>query len=223
MKKILAFLLCTVLICAVPVVASAEGAPADANETVVENLPTAEETPTEAENSASETIPEKTITENIVDYVTANFDKAVVIIVMAAYSIIESRLRGKTIGTIGKLNNNAITIAENSASSIKTAFERIENIAEVVNNFQDKIDSLLEEFRKNAEEKNTLEDTLNHVETFLKTAKLATLELSNTVSELICLSNIPNSKKETFYGRHIKAVNALEAAEEVMSNDGKEA
>lgn len=211
MKKILAFILCAILVCAFAVSVSAE------------EIPTADEIVTEGENSASETIPEQTTTEIIVDYVKSHIEELSVIGTLLVTIFYEIRKHGKLNGSIGTLNNNAIAIAENSSSAIKAALTEVEDIAGVVKDYKDEIASLLNEIRKSAEEKESLETTLSHVETFLKTAKLATLELSNEVAELLVLANIPNSKKDELYARHTKAVHELEAAEEVMSNDGNEA
>lgn len=216
MKKIFVFILCVMLLMAFPVVALAEGE----NTPEGENVPPVEEIVTEGEISASEA----SITETIVDYVKDNLEEILVVALMALYSFYEARIRGKMTGSIGLLNNNAITIAQNSAETIKTAFEKIEAIRDKVNGFEQKIELLLEEFRTTAEEKQSFEDTLNQFQTFLKTAKMANLELSNEVAELLVLSNIPNSVKEELTARHYKAVHDLEAAEEgVITNDGEKA
>jgi hypothetical protein len=191
------------LIFALPIVASAE-------------------TGTEPTETPTETTSELSTTDKIVEYVKENIDKAVVIIVMLGYSIVESRLRGKTNGSITTLNNNAIAIAKSSAETIESAMSKVESIGGELYELKDKFETMLDEIRKSAEEKKNLEDALNHVETFLKSAKLATLELSNEVAELLVLANIPNSKKEELYARHTKAVHELEAVEEVTSDDGKE-
>lgn len=225
MKKILAFILCAVLICAVPIAVSAEENPADAvetNPTVSENLPTEEESATEGENSPSETIPEKTVTEKIVEYVQSHFEEISVIGTLIVGMFYEIRKHGKLTGSIGTLNNNAITIANNSSDAIKKALEEVTDIAKVVDSYKGEIASLLAEIRTSAEEKKNLEDTLSNVQTFLKTAKSATIELSNEIADLLVLANIPNSVKEELFDRHKKAVHELEAAEEVMSNDGNE-
>lgn len=196
MKRFLVLMLCLMLLLATPVVASA----AETEET------------------------EKTMTDGIVAYVTDNFEETTVVSSIVFFLLYYIRDRIKLKGTIGTLNNNAIAVAQNSAETIKTALAGVEGIAEVVNKYKDEIESLLGEIRKSAEEKQALEDTLSHVEGFLKTAKLATLELSNTVAELIALSNIPNAKKEVFYSRHRAAVNALADAEgEVNAHDGEKA
>lgn len=202
MKKILAFILCALLICATPIVASAEDGATDSTET-----------------SSTEN---QTVTEKIVGYVQDNIEEISVIVSLVVTMFYEIRKHGKLSGSIGILNKNAITIAENSSDAIKNALTKVEGIAEIVNGYKDEIASLLSEIRSSAEEKKNLKDTLAHVETFLKTAKLATLELSNEVAELLVLANIPNSVKDELYARHSKAVNELKAAEEVMNNDGTE-
>ena len=210
MKRFLAIILCVVvLVCTTSIVAFAEGESPDA---------------VAPDTSVTETVPEdeKPITETIVDYVKEHLEEISVIVSLIAAAIYKKIKDGRLGATLGTLNNNAITIAENSATTIKKALAEVEDISNVVNGYKDEIASLLAEIRKSAEEKKSLEDTLSHVETFLKTAKLATLELSNEVAELLVLANIPNSKKEELYARHTQAVHELEAVEEVMSNVGKE-
>ena len=197
MKRILAIMLCAMLIFALPIVASAEEA----------------DVPAETE---------ETVTENIVDYVKENIDKIVVIVVMAGYSIVESRIRGKMNGSIGTLNNNAIAIAKNSSDAINDALAKVEGIANVVQNYKNDIAALLEEIRNSEEEKKALKAALDKVESYLNTAKLANIEFANELAELLCLANIPNAKKDELYKKHIEGVQKLEA-EEVKSNDGTEA
>ncbi len=216
MKKILAFILCAILICATPIIASAEGEPVEEDVTVSETLPSENET--EAED-------EKTITEIIVGYVKDNIEEISVIGALIVSAFYNKLKNGKLDLSIGTLNNNAIAVAENSAAAIKSALEEVEGIAEVVRNYKDEFAEILSEIRKSAEEKKSIEETLAHVETFLKTSKCATLELSNEVAELLVLANIPNSKKEELYSRHRAAVDAIAVAEttEVKDDDGKTA
>lgn len=198
MKRIIIFALCVMLICAIPTVAFAA-------------------TP-EAEVEA-----EKSVTEEIVGYVKSNIEEIVVILFMGLASFYEARQRGKMNGSIGTLNNNAISVANNSALAMKDMLSEVKDIAGVVAKYKDEFAVLIEEVKKSAEEKARLEDMLKHVETFLLAAKSATLELSNEVAELLVLANIPNSKKEELYSRHMKAVHDIEQAEEAISNDGEEA
>jgi hypothetical protein len=199
MKKIIVFAICALLIFAMPTVAFAES---PSEEEVVET--------------------EMTTTEKIADYLKGNAEEIIVVVLMALASLYEARVRGKMNGSIGTLNNNAITVAENSAKVIKDGLAKMETIGEKVASYEEKFTALFEEYRKTAEEKITLETLLKNVEAFLVTAKSATLELANEVAELLVLANIPNSKKDELYSRHIKAIQDIEQAEEAITNDGEE-
>ena len=206
MKKIFAVILCAFLIVALPTVAYAQEIPEEVEQTTTE-----------------ETVPEETMTDIITGWIQENFEEISVIGTLLSVIFYEVRKHRSLNGSIGTLNNNAIKVAENSAATIQNMLTEAKDIANVVTTYKDEFAALLAEVRKSAEEKKGLEDTLNHVEAFLKTAKLATLELSNEVAELLVLANIPNSKKEELYSRHTQAVSAIEAMEEAIGNDGSEA
>ena len=196
MKRFLVFMLCAMLLCVTPIVACA-----------------AEEEPKT----------EVSMTESIVAYVQDNLEEISVIGTLLLGIFYEVRKHGKLNGSIGTLNNNAISVAENSAATINAALARIEGIVDVVNKYKDEMEPILGEIRKSAEEKKALEETLTHVEGFLKTSKMATIELANEVADLLVLANIPVSKKEELYSRHRTAVNAIaEAESEVKGNVGEE-
>lgn len=199
MKKIFALLLTLLLLFATPIIAFAEGETREAS--------------TEA-----------SMTDTIVDYVQTHVEELSVIGTLLLTIFYEIRKHGKLNGSIGTLNNNAIAIAENSAASIKKALEEVEGIAEVVRNYKDEFSAVLEEIRRSAEEKKSIEETLAHVEKLLKAAKNASIEMSNEVAELLVLANIPNAKKEELYARHTAALKQLDDAEkEVVSHDEGEA
>ena len=223
MKKILVFILCAMLIFALPVVAYAEegdSATVEQTEGVTENLPSENETATEGEISAPE---DKPITEVIVDYVREKFPEIAILLASLAMTAFISHLKNKLTTSMAVMNNNNISVATSSADAVNKALAKVEAVAGVVGGYEQKIESLLGEIRKNAEEKDHLENMLLQVESYLKTAKLANIEFANELAELLNLSNIPNSKKEELYARHTKSIHELEAAEEVMSNDGTEA
>lgn len=211
MRKLLAVILFAMLM-AFPVLTFAE----EVEPTVEENVPPVEEVVTEEEN-------EPTMTENIVEYVKEHLEEIFVIVGGVLFAFYEGVVRKKMNGSIGTLNNNAITIATDSAKAIKDALAEVEGIANIVKNYKEEFEAILGEVRKNGEEKKSLEDTLNEVKTFLNTSKLACLEMSNEVAELLVLANIPQSKKEELYSRHTKAVHDLEAAEGVIADDGEKA
>ncbi len=217
MKKILALILCAVLICAAPVVAMAtEESPSEEVET-----PTTEEVTTEGEN----TEPEKTFTESIVEYVQSHFEEISVIGTLLLTIFYEIRKHSKLNGSIGILNNNAVTVAEKSADAINAALDKVEAISKQVEGYHKAFDSLIEEIRISDAEKTALKDALVKVESYLNTSKLANLEFADELANLLCLANIPNAKKEEFFSRHRAAVDAIAVAEhpEVNTDDGQEA
>jgi hypothetical protein len=91
-------------------------------------------------------------------------------------------------------------------------------VSSVVSGYQEKFEKLLAEVRANEEEKKELKQVLLDASAFMKTAKLANVELANEVAELLVLANIPNSKKEELYSRHLAAVGAIAEAEKIEVN-----
>lgn len=219
MKKILVFILSAMLIMALPVVAYAE----EVDSAVVEEETVVEENVTPTEEVTAEVEIEPTITETIVEWVKANVEEIAVIFGLIASAFYGTITRRGLNGSIGTLNNNAITIAENSAKAIKDSLTEVEDIAGIIKGYKEEFNTFLSEAKKNAEERQSLEDTLKEVKTFLNASRLACLEMSNEVAELLVLANIPNSKKEELYSRHTKAVHDLEAVEGVTTNDGEKA
>lgn len=221
MKKIFALILCAMLICATPVIAFAEGE--EIATEVTENTST-EEIATESEISASEpTLPDK-----FIGFITENYEGSTFIslaISIVVYTYFAIKKHKSLSGSIGVLNNNAVTVAENSAKTIEDAMKKMAAMAEVVEGYGNTMSSMLEEIRKNAEEKQSLEEMLCSVKKALETLKLADIEFGNEVAELLVLANIPNAKKEELYSRHRAAVDAIATAEktEVITNDGQEA
>ena len=198
MKRIIFLMLCLMLVFAMPVVASAE-----------EGEPTTE-------------APEETITETIVGYVQEHFEEISVIGTLAATIFYEINKHRKLNGSIGTLNNNAIAVAQNSSVAIDSALTKVMAIAETVQGYKDEFTALLTEIRTSINEKRSLEETLAEVEKHLKASKLANVEFANELAELLCLSNIPNAKKEELYSRHRAALASIEA-KEVNADDGAEA
>ena len=218
MKKINAFVVCTVLLlCAFPVCAFAEGESVDAVEpsvVVTEELPSEEEIATEEEISGEKTTSDITV-EMILDYAKAHIEEISVVITLIAtlfYNVRKHKLLNKSISAT---NLNAITVAENSDRTITDALVMMQG-------YKQEFTALLTEYRASEEEKKKLEQTLNEAMTYIKTAKLANVEFANELAELLVLANIPNSKKDELYSRHIAAVGAIAEAEktEVYTDDG---
>lgn len=257
MKKLLAFMLCAMLMCAAPTAAFAEDV-TEENVTTAEEAPTTEEIVTEGEITAVETVPEtepvvyepiteplvdetvapdvetepttaeedlKTFCDKIVEWALENFEELSVIVSLIAGVYYSIRKHGWLNKAISTLNNNAVVVAEDSRTAIGNALAEVQGVAATVNEYKEMVVALLAEVRQNDEEKKRLEAALMQVESYLKTAKLANVELANEVAELLVLANIPNAKKEELYARHLAAVGAITDAEntEVKTDDnGKE-
>ena len=248
MRRFFAILICAMLAFSLPIVVFAEEDPTEETmpteqeeSTTTEEVATEEpsqeepivdtdvqtETPTEvppADTTVTEE-PTKTTTDLVVDYIKANLDDISVVVTLIGTILYQMRKHKVLNKSIGVLNNNAVTVAENSNNAIQTALAEVGGLSGVVTGYKEDIEILLAEFRANAEDKKRLEDSLAEMQTYLKTAKLANMELANELAELLVLANIPNSKKEELYSRHLAAVGAIADAEktEVIADDGREA
>jgi intergrase/recombinase len=172
MKKILAFIICIVLICAMPLVVFAEGEG-------TESLPTE--------------VTETSITDEIVSWIKGNPEEVSVIcslIISAFYSVRKHKMLNKSISAT---NLNAITVSENSERAMAEALEMMRGFKEA-----------------SAEEKRKLQEALDTANNYLKASMLANKEFANELAELLVLANIPNSKKDELYARHIDAVKTIE-------------
>lgn len=221
MKKILAILLCVMLVCITPVVAFADDSTV-AEDSGLVDVPDTDPIPTD-EPPTTEVV--KTIAEQIEEWIVARLDDIAVVVTLVLNIIYTFRKNKSLNKSLGTINNNAITIAKTSNDSVSTALAGVENAATIVSQFSNDISLLLAEVRKNAEEKEALEEVLTDVRNSLKTAKLANIEFADELAELLVLANIPNSKKDEIYSRHRAAVESLAEAEntEVKEDVGEEA
>lgn len=248
MKKILAFIICIVLVCAMPLVTFAEDEVSDPvgdGSSVTENLPAEDETVTEGENEGEEVAPEPTpepditpepepepeptptptpeptpgnppeteeifvlTTDMIINWVTGHWEEISVVVTLILNAILYLRKHAALNTSVGTMNNNSIKIAKESQEAVETALATVQG-------FKEEITNLLAEVRANEEEKQKLQETLNESNALLKSAKLANKELADEVAELLVLANIPNSKKDELYARHLKAVAAIADAEKM--------
>lgn len=243
MKKILAIVLCVMLVCMMSVVVfatEAEVVEGDAtlDEPPVETPPAEtppEETPpveTPGEDEKSEETPpdnensyEPLITQKIAEYFKATFDKWLLIITSIVLTYWQERKNRASNKYMTTMNNNAVSVAKNSAAAIAQTVSSTAAAVDVVNSYKTAIEKALAEVRANDEEKRELKALLAEATVALKTSKAANIELANEVAELLVLANIPNAKKDELYARHRAAVEAMAAAEEteVKENVGEEA
>lgn len=206
MKKLFVLILCVLLIfCTFTMIASAAE-------------PGVEEDTTEADIEAEISESVTLYTEKIVSYIKQHLEEISVIITLILTTFYQIRKHIVLNNTVATTNNNAVTIAENSLAAIGQALTEVSSVSSVVNGYKDETARMLAEVRANAEEKQKLEQALTEVQAYLKTAKLANVELANEVAELLVLANIPNSKKEELYSRHLAAVGAIADAENAVTD-----
>jgi hypothetical protein len=227
MKKILAILLCALLVCVMPVVAFAEEAEvvegdATLNEPPVETPP--DETPGENEKPDAQIEAELT-TDKIVNYLTEHLEEFSVILTMILTVFYQVRKHIELNKSIATMNNNTVSVAQNSANAIANTVSGMAGMTDTLNGYKTEMEKMLAEIRANEEEKRNMAALLDKVNKHLETSKSANLEFSNELAELLVLANIPNSKKDELYSRHRAAVDAIEAADktEVKEDVGEEA
>ena len=250
MKRIFAFILVLMLVCVTPLVASAEdyevgdvfeGEVEEGNSTPEDEMPvedeilppveTPEETPDTDEaikDAVMEGLEEEekeeveAVADMIVKYVEEHLDTISLfftVIISIFYQINKHASLNKTIGV---LNNNSITVAENSKKSIADMMAEMVEVGNVVKGYKASTEELLAAYKQTAEDNKKLVAELNEHKKYLKAAKKANVEFSNELAELLVLSNIPNSKKEELYGRHRAAVALLDTAEVTEDEGNKE-
>ena len=211
MKKIFALILCIMLICATPVMAYAEESPSE---------PAAEEVVVESEPQPEETVPDK-----IVKFISENYEGssflslAITIVVYTVFAVKKNKALN---GTIGILNNNAIKVANDSTNTVIEVMGKAGEMADLIKGYKESFEAVIADLHKTAEEKQSLEAMLSSVQKTIDTSKLAMKELADEMAQLLCLANIPNSKKEELYSRHRAAVDAIATAEntEVVTDVG---
>lgn len=181
MKKILALLLCIIVLCTMSVTVFASE--------VAEGVPPM----TEIEETSEK------IVEDVVSWFQSNVEEISVIIsilLMIFYNVRKFATMNKSIGT---LNNNAITVAQDSSASIGSALLALGSVSDAVGGYTNEFADL----------KNMVKQHLDKTTDKLETCCRANIEFANELAELLVLANIPNAKKEELYARHRAAVDAI--------------
>lgn len=238
MKKIIAFVLCFMLVGMMNVAVFAAEDEVNLDETIETTIettvestieatePATEETTTETtEETPGETdeglIPDFT-TEDVVAWAMENYEELTVIFALISAALLIISRIATVAQSIAKCNNNAIAIAEESKATTMTALDQVNMVKDIVGTYKAEFEKLLAEVRQSDEEKKILKATLDRVEGFLQTSKMANKELADEMAQLLTLANIPNSVKEELHTRHRAAVAALEAAEAAQKTEVKE-
>ena len=236
MKKIIALIVCLMLIC-VPLVASAEdyevgdvftGEVLEGETTPEDETPTEEEiqppveTPEETppvENPPAETPPTEeaptfedevqTVTDNLVKWLEDNSALLGLIVTLIGYGIVTFKKLGTVIKSASTMNNNAITIAKNNKNVMDEALTSIQTASGAVTGYDARILALLEAYKTTAEDKARLEKELVEIKNYLMINADANIAFADELAELLTLANIPNFKKESIGASHLARVNAI--------------
>lgn len=190
-------------------------------ETPEEDQPPIEEEPAPDNNPTSDIPPfdeyAAAVTDEVAKWITDHITDIGTIVALIGYGITLFAKFKSMIKSVTTLNNNAITIAGQSKTSV-----------EAVTAHDAAIVALMEKYQTCEEEKKLLMDRLNSLDNYLKVNADANIEFANELAELLGLSNIPNYKKEEIGAAHLERVKAiLEAkakaegkpAEEVEKDD----
>ena len=209
MKKFLVCILCVLMISAIPFAVFAEDIPTG-------NESTAIETSAESAISAPTEPPvetDKLLSEMFEEWIVPHIEEISVIITLIGtlfYQIRKNKALGKTLGT---MNNNAVTIAQNSSDMMSQALLNMQNASGAVTAYDTRIAQMLEAYKATAANNERLERELSEMKAYLKTAAESNIEFANELAELLGLANIPNYKKEEIGARHLAAVKSIKAAE----------
>lgn len=189
-----------------------------------ENTPE-EENATEGEISgdsdiqeAPESSDEIPVSAMIVKFIEEHFDSTSILSLaatMVVYIFYEIKQRKMLKGSVGTLNNNAIQIAESSVKAVDKAFTEAQRMLDTISEYKTEFAELLNEIRKSAEEKESLEATLHSVNAFMKAVATALKENSDEVMDLLLAANIPNAVKNDMYKRHKEAEEIVQSITEV--------
>lgn len=224
MKKFLVCILVILMICTLPfavfatettdsAIETTDSAPETTDSAIVPPEEVPEEVPEEKEEDLTVLISKK-----FEEWVVPHLEEISVVITLIGtlfYQIKKNKSLGKVIGT---MNNNTISIAEQSSNMMTQALTGMENVSAIVTAYDTRIKALLAAHDATAKDKEKMEKELTEIKTYLKTAAESNIEFANELAELLGLANIPNYKKEEIGKRHLASVNSIKAAEEEALN-----
>ena len=232
MKKIFAVILVLMLLAVFPLASFAEtqiDTPVS-DEIASEGNSTPEaESPTEGEISpptdsaeAPEADPDATFADEIVAYLEANLEEILVVIGTIGMAIYTKLQNTKIGGALGTINANSVAIAQGSEKIALNALEKVAAVTDKLASWEGKITEVLDKLARTEEEKKDLEKTVGAVSSTLAAVKTALVEVSEEVTGMVMFANLPNSVKDEYYSKHLKAISGIKE-EGVKSDDGAKA
>ena len=137
--------------------------------------------------------------DGFITWIKSHPEELSVLLSLIGSAILAASRNKKINSSIATVNNNAVQLATDSKAEMEAM--KSENIKAM--------ELALAEILKNKEERATFVK-------YLEVSRLANIELANEVAELLILANIPNSKKDELYARHLAAVNSIADAEAAL-------
>ena len=165
------------------------------------------DTPTDVETSVEEA--KMTPSDRIAKWFEANADTISLIFSIIGAVVVIVKKGSDLLKKAGIINDNAVTIATESASQMKAAQDTINNAANVVTGYNEQITALLGAFSTLVDENRLLKDDVNTLKNYLNTSTYANIEFANELAELLALANIPNYKKDEIGQKHLESVAAI--------------
>lgn len=186
---------------------------------------TANNTPETEQVTEGEKTPENTWSRKLVNFIKANVTETSLMtfaLALLAFCIEHFSSNKKLKNHIGILNNNAIEIANTSAGKTEENTKEFAALKNEMALFMDsllvKVNDTLKSVVKTSEERDELEKKLAENSKLLEKAIIAVEDSADTVANLLIMSNIPNSKKEEIYSKHVAAVNSLKEIESEVTH-----
>lgn len=189
MKKIIVCILCILTVCTLPLAVFAQG-----------ELP--------AEKTAL-TDTASLVSEKFEQWVLPHIEEISVIATLIVSGLYQIRKNKMLSRSLALMNNNTVSIVEQSSELMNKALTNIENASGAVTGYDERIGAVLEAFRNLTTDHAQLESELAKTKEYLRVSAKANLEFSNELAELLNLANIPSFKKEEIGARHLAAVNAI--------------
>lgn len=154
-----------------------------------------------------------TLSELIAKWLEANADTiSLIISIIGAVAVMWKKL-SDVLKAMGIINNNAVTVANDSATQIAEVKDKLVSASESVTGYNERISELLGAFSTLLNENKDLKAEILELKNYLHTATDANIEMGNLLSELLDLANIPNHIKTRLGNRHLEAVRAILDAE----------
>ena len=239
MKKILAFIVCIVLVFAMPLVAFAEeveSAPVDEESSITENVPTEEEEATEGEIEDETATPEPTPeptptptpeqsapaskpTETPLDTPTTTPTTEVDVKVITEDIAAWLEANSGAIAIICTIIGNCVIVFNTIKKVVKSMTTMNNNAVSISKNSSKiaedalvkvgELSALIDEIRMGEKEKKELEKALKESQSLLNATLLANKAMAAEVAKLITLANLPNSVKDEMYADFLNNVRAV--------------